>query len=412
MGSKPFTDDAFHDGTKVLPSVLNWHNYLRNSARRSDTISPRVLDLIETEMLLENPHNRINLEELCIKLDDILLLAKDSFQKSLENGALRRIASDTLESLLRMDQHAPVTAKPIIKLATTRGTGESSAYLLPRDKSQPHLQSERVRKSERSSQIVIGKTANRERAIIGLGIGTLGSNGYSQAAARDKEKKVEIPMIKLVEGSPEIDRRAGGGLKFGNGDGQNIRSPSFGSAVTEVESFVSHTERTHQPHLRFPTNHTKGPSKETPIQNLYLQQENRGHNPDRDVDVDSGKSGTLTRSHDIPGANQVLHSNHSTQETIALRDTKLPTQSIRSGSISEIHDPMVPVVQRSATKLSLESYAVYKERRRLDMLWQEQGTLLSFLTFRSKIPQDDRLNLFILNRDIVGCSFMRAEEQY
>ncbi|KAF5503624.1 putative serine/threonine-protein kinase MPS1-like protein [Colletotrichum fructicola] len=47
--------DAFHDGTRVLQAVLQWHDYLRNSSRRADTITSRVLDLVENDMLVEDP---------------------------------------------------------------------------------------------------------------------------------------------------------------------------------------------------------------------------------------------------------------------------------------------------------------------------------------------------------------------
>src|SRR5882757_5563218 len=90
-GSAPSGDDAFHDGTKVLPSVLHWHDYLRNSSRKADTITYRVLNLIEEKMLLESPSKRLSFERLCEELEDIILLAKNDHQKLTEKGTLKVI---------------------------------------------------------------------------------------------------------------------------------------------------------------------------------------------------------------------------------------------------------------------------------------------------------------------------------
>lgn len=58
--SVPDCDDAFHDGSDVLPAVLEWHDHLRNSARRADTLTWRVLDLVDKELLVANPEHRLN----------------------------------------------------------------------------------------------------------------------------------------------------------------------------------------------------------------------------------------------------------------------------------------------------------------------------------------------------------------
>jgi hypothetical protein len=43
----------FHDGNAPLPVILQWHRYLRSMVRPNDQISPRVLDVIEKDMLQE-----------------------------------------------------------------------------------------------------------------------------------------------------------------------------------------------------------------------------------------------------------------------------------------------------------------------------------------------------------------------
>jgi len=71
------TYDRFHDGMQVLPEVRKWHNYLRGHVRPSDTATLLVLDLVENSMLQTETSNRVELEELCDKLQEILGWATD-----------------------------------------------------------------------------------------------------------------------------------------------------------------------------------------------------------------------------------------------------------------------------------------------------------------------------------------------
>jgi hypothetical protein len=64
--------DQFHDGRDVLEAVTHWHQYLRNSHRRTDTITPTVLDLVDQEMLLGHADRRTRASDLCSKLECIL----------------------------------------------------------------------------------------------------------------------------------------------------------------------------------------------------------------------------------------------------------------------------------------------------------------------------------------------------
>ncbi|KUI70081.1 hypothetical protein VM1G_11686 [Cytospora mali] len=50
--SVPSCDDAFHDGRTVIPAVTEWHNHLRNSLRKADAITQRILDIIDQSMLI------------------------------------------------------------------------------------------------------------------------------------------------------------------------------------------------------------------------------------------------------------------------------------------------------------------------------------------------------------------------
>lgn len=64
--------DHFHDGENVLPDVLRWHQVLRSSLRKTDTITSKVLDLVDGKMLQGDPLGRIEAKTLCRELKQIL----------------------------------------------------------------------------------------------------------------------------------------------------------------------------------------------------------------------------------------------------------------------------------------------------------------------------------------------------
>jgi len=75
--SRPsLTNDAFHDGIQVLEAVKDWHKFLRNASRGTDTVTRRVLDLVDKRMLLQDPKARIQAHSLCKELSDIIRSSK------------------------------------------------------------------------------------------------------------------------------------------------------------------------------------------------------------------------------------------------------------------------------------------------------------------------------------------------
>lgn len=64
--------DYFHDGETVLTEVTKWHQILRENFRSSDTITPKVLDIVDREMLLADSTNRTSAHNLYSKLIDTL----------------------------------------------------------------------------------------------------------------------------------------------------------------------------------------------------------------------------------------------------------------------------------------------------------------------------------------------------
>ena len=94
--------DEFHNGSDVLPSVKQWHVLLRDQARKCDTISTQLLDLVDSKMLVANPDTRIKANELCIQLEDMLNtgLGQQSHSVPMELQAiLKDIDADVADKL-------------------------------------------------------------------------------------------------------------------------------------------------------------------------------------------------------------------------------------------------------------------------------------------------------------------------
>lgn len=210
-----YCEDAFHDGKNVLSAVTEWHVYLRNSARRADTTTHRVLDLVDKHMLLPNPEERLMMGKLCEALDGILLLSDHEHQQNLEKGDLKEIGLETLNALQELDNQAPLRA------AISQGPGsgvymrKSGGYggLLPID-DKPGRPS-KTRKSERFDKIVLAKTANRvqnsqpmpeiSESPVLLPEGA--DFGSANPIPGDGQQQEKIPDIRLDSGdSPSVEK--------------------------------------------------------------------------------------------------------------------------------------------------------------------------------------------------------------
>jgi hypothetical protein len=432
-GGAPSGDDAFHDGTKVLPSVLHWHDFLRNSSRKADTISCRVLNLIEERMLLESPSKRLSFEQLCGELEDIILLAKNEHQKLTDRGSLKVIEPDTLEALLQLDKRAPATPTPIVQVNTTQNAGRSSGSLSPDDRSQLRPRSERVRKSERLERIVIGKTANREGAIkIGLGIvnedletcdspqqdpadaGETISKAFASAkscqdspASSSKGKGEDIPVINLIYDSP-VATHAGafppaimGATSHPRKDSQQSFKPEDPPGSTTITNSSSSTEEMQQTAPPLQKNLSKGKGKEVLGRSGYFGQDeeiasivNRGRNfrtPVTPPEIDKAPA-TQIATESTARPPQA----YSQPPNVTPNKNLPPTPQTSPDPVLE-YDLLVGL---SPTSMQPPSYAIFDEQARLEKLWGDKKGL--FTSLLSKIPDDPWLKNFISNRDIVG----------
>jgi hypothetical protein len=68
--------DAFHDGVEVLPEIKHWHDHLKEVMRKSDFITPKILDLVDRKMLKKDPRDRLSSKNLCKELDSIVTAAE------------------------------------------------------------------------------------------------------------------------------------------------------------------------------------------------------------------------------------------------------------------------------------------------------------------------------------------------
>jgi hypothetical protein len=443
-GSAPSGDDAFHDGTKVLSSVLNWHNYLRNSSRKADTATIRVLNLIEEKMLLQSPNKRLTFEQLCVELGDIIVLARNDYQKLSERGQLKTIAPNTLEALLHLDKRAPALATPIIQVntdntdTTTQNAGQNSGSLLPNDQSYLHPRSERVRKSERLERIVIGKTANREEAIktdLGLGIvdevqeiydspqqsparsgkavfdtSPLTENGQDLLTSNSTGKEKKIPVINIYDSpavgdistfpQPILDSKSSPPndnqppFKFLDSSSGNIASHSFFSPERS-QRMTPPLQNTLKGKDRATNEHSGCFGYEEGISST-----NQGYNIRTPVtppelpkstgrQMSTGSAANPAGGYDQPSN---FISDSMRPPTPQMSPEPVPDQDAKKDPLGGVSPPSMQVL----------SYAIFDEYARLEKLWGDKKGLFSSLL--SKIPDDAWLKNFISNRDIVGYS--------
>ncbi|KAL2059820.1 hypothetical protein VTL71DRAFT_10204 [Oculimacula yallundae] len=97
-GLESVMGDYFHDGQVVLEDVTNWHKFLRLMAKRTDTITGRILDLVDDGMLVADPGKRMKAKDVCIELSQIM---KDSCACTPDD-----IPPSILSALVEMDKEA------------------------------------------------------------------------------------------------------------------------------------------------------------------------------------------------------------------------------------------------------------------------------------------------------------------
>lgn len=78
--------DCFHDGKTILPTVFEWHNSLKSVLRTCDPTTPKVLQMIEEHILLEEPDSRLDTKQLWHRAKSLIDSGKASTSSGFSHG--------------------------------------------------------------------------------------------------------------------------------------------------------------------------------------------------------------------------------------------------------------------------------------------------------------------------------------
>jgi len=135
--------DQFHDGRNVLEAVTNWHQYLRNVLRGTDTITSEVLDLVDNEMLLGSADQRTNASDIHSKLQSILEKSPRSSEPQLP---------ENLKTLLgEVDQEASCKAAKLHRSRRVQQASSNSSETIKLDARKPYLAERPLKTTHRQS---------------------------------------------------------------------------------------------------------------------------------------------------------------------------------------------------------------------------------------------------------------------
>jgi hypothetical protein len=183
--------DHFHDGTEVLQDVKYWHNHLRKTCRRTDTITSQMLDLVDRKMLRGNAKERIEASKLCEEMEQILSKSHEATQDSLPESlkeALIQMNEDALSQSSQSKTH-PTPASDLLGLNA--------------------FQDRKTRKSK-LLDIPVRATSHRSEALKPE-LGSLAQSArYPVASPTDMNKK--IPVSTDFSTPPTSGYRGGGNV--------------------------------------------------------------------------------------------------------------------------------------------------------------------------------------------------------
>ncbi|KAI1101815.1 hypothetical protein F4804DRAFT_314785 [Jackrogersella minutella] len=164
----PAADDAFHNGVDVLPEIREWHDYLRMVVRVSDTITGRILDLIDENMLLAESARPLKSETLYDAIQNRLNDAQAHHDRLVREGLLHPVAASVQEALLNVENEESSLVNSQA-LGTDNGNTDRSLLLssqtfLALDE-RPQVKSSRINKSKRIAGVIQGRVAHRQEAL-------------------------------------------------------------------------------------------------------------------------------------------------------------------------------------------------------------------------------------------------------
>lgn len=413
--SIPSCDDAFHDGREVLPAVTEWHNYLRNSSRKADTITDKILDLIDHRMLTPRPDQRLTLEQLCDELDNILTVAKDNYSRQLDKSNLISLSPETLRALLDLDNQAPSKATPGFKVEA-QAARVPGALGVPGEGQDASLPPTRIRKSERFDKILSAKTANRQDVLQILPpeprisqspaqVQSHVADGTSISVPRGDQGILNIPGIRLEPVSPEQLHS----LNF-------TSSPSPSRTIRRAQQPRRPESPSQNPPIIFDRRDMSGRHHLQQPVAKYKQDKETGSNqalPRQGFTAPPSPPPNTTEYRGSPGVSELpamfAESSSHPQEfgsggserprgkypLYIDNGAKRPGKELNSPSAA---DQQSLGISCPAVEPDLEQSFMWKAHEILEKHWANPGTWGKFL---GKVPEDPRLKRFIQNRDIV-----------
>ncbi|KAK8862219.1 hypothetical protein PGQ11_008454 [Apiospora arundinis] len=127
-GRQPTADDAFHDGQEVLVAVTAWHNHLRSSMRKSDTITSKILDLVDTEMLRREPRERLSSIDLLLRFAEFIPAARATHDWHVQRGEWTPLSDYIKDAVRQVEEEAEL-------LADMDGEGDTVKAMLSQNQS-------------------------------------------------------------------------------------------------------------------------------------------------------------------------------------------------------------------------------------------------------------------------------------
>lgn len=221
----PVANDAFHNGVDVLPEVKEWHVHLRSLLRLSDTITGRILDLVDEKMLLAESPRQFNCEALHISIKEKVQQAEAHYEQLVEKGVVRRVSTSVSEALLGNEKRKPSAARSQVSGRAQIDPKESSygsshSLLVPPECQRHEVKSSRIKKSK-MGEAVQGSVAHRQDAL-----GThrehfdkrMSVDDYicrpaqhpippARPSAQTKAPKISIRTGTILEGAPTLTNK-------------------------------------------------------------------------------------------------------------------------------------------------------------------------------------------------------------
>jgi hypothetical protein len=162
--------DSFHNGRRPLRMVTGWISKLKNEVKVCDTVTVRVLELVEKHMLLGDPTDRYLFDKVCERWNGICEEAQVEYSERLQKGQLfqyqdEELVDQALKAIEKAKRESTSSKQERSKLQSSleismdgNQTVEVPAYLTSRDTS-------RVSKQEALQQVSSRITPHRLEAI-------------------------------------------------------------------------------------------------------------------------------------------------------------------------------------------------------------------------------------------------------